>query len=116
MSNDNESINGFNKPVTNRHVTEISIFELSYIRDLLKQLDESDISDELNLANLKVCKIYNGLLNRLNKRNGIHTETEREINRLNKIIDDTLDDLEAIYKETGLDSVGVLIGNVRGSR
>ena len=118
MSNDNESINGFTKPVAinNTQCSEISVFELGYIRDLLEHLKSVNLSDDLNLVHLKACKIYDGVIHRLNKRNGIHTETEKEIKRLNNIIDNTLDDLHVIYAETGLDSVGVLIKNVRAAR
>ena len=97
------------KGVTVVHITE---HELKTLGVLLKSLEDAMLhSDQDHLYTL-VCSQYRNMYNRYHERGGLLVKEKRAEDRLNKVIDD----LEVIYKETGLDSVGVLIGNVRGSR
>lgn len=116
FSTNNDVINGIVKPIAQPSTIEISIFELSYIKNFLNALVSLPLNDEANLEYLKVCKMYDGIVHRLNKRNGIHSNTEKEKAHLRDIIDNTLDDLEVIYKDTGLDSVGNLINHIKNAK
>ena len=139
MSNDNESINGFTKPIAvtindlpdlshNKNeigvlACEITVNQLMNLGVFLKSLECVDLNEDVKHQYKTACGIYESLRNRLDRNNGQLVNSTKLIRaltsdnqKLETIIDNTLDDLEAIYKETGLDSVGVLIENVRGAR
>lgn len=129
MSNDNESTNGFTKPVMINELPDLShnrikigeiasdvtLYELHNIAVLLKML-ESEVLPDITTYQIKLVTGCYEAIRLRNERYAPARELVKRINTLNKIIDNTLDDLEAIYKETGLDSVGVLIENVRAAR
>lgn len=137
MSNDNESINGFTKPIAvtindlpdlshNKNeigvlACEITVNQMMNLGVFLKSLECVDLNEDVEYLYKTACGIYESLRNRLDRNNGqlvnstkLIRALTRDNEKLNKVIDNILDDLEAIYKETGLDSVGVLIDNVRG--
>lgn len=139
MSNDNESINGFTKPVSvilndlpdlshNKNeigvvACEITVNQLMNLGVFLKSLECVDLNEDVKHQYKSVCGTYESLRARMQKNNGqlvnstrIIRALTRDNEKLGKIIDDTLDDLHVIYEETGLDSVGVLIKNVRDAR
>ena len=91
----------------------ITQYELYSFGLYLKDLEKTNLNSE---AMRYLLGVYTRILNRAENRNGELSNVTKEITRLNKVIDNTLHDLEAIYKETGLDSVGVLIKNVKDAR
>ena len=127
MSNDNESVNGFTKPASviindlpdlshNKNeigvlACEITVNQMLNLGVFLKSLESVDLNESLKHQYKTACGIYESLRNRLNRNNGqLANSTKliraltRDNEKLTKIIDNTLDDLEAIYKDTGLDS------------
>ena len=127
----NESINGFTKPVSvilndlpdlsenmiekGQISSDITVYELHTFGILFKLLELENLTELASYQTKLTVGCYERIKSRMKTQQPARQLIKR-INTLTKIIDNTLDDLETIYKETGLDSVGVLIENVRGER
>ena len=93
--------------------SSITEYQLYMFGLLLKDLESSNTDSQ---AFQYLVGIYLRVLNRAEKQDGLIQKESKQVKHLRDIIDNTLDDLEVIYKDTGLDSVGNLIDHMKNAK